>query len=149
MAKSVHSAMAKAAICSNLAKACDKQMRDEEAMLFKELEAYWSEKEELTEEATLTDLNNYIVEDIDTLYEEVAQRATEVSDRGSLRCVTWGKKVTAIQKSLLSRYEKQKETLFESTNLYVCEACGFIALGEKVPPLCPICKAPSSRFVRV
>ena len=90
-----------------------------------------------------------IAQDIDRTYLEVEQVAKSVGDRGTLRCMTWGKKVTAIHKSILARFEKQGDSLLEGNRLYVCEACGFIAISAQVPELCPICKAPSSRFVTV
>ena len=68
------------------------------------------------------------------------------ADRGVLRSLVWGEKVTTIEKSLIDRYLSKGEALLEGKNLYVCEACGFIFLGSDVPEICPVCKAPSSRF---
>lgn len=137
------------AICSNLQKACEKQMRATEAELWKKLVAYFLTVAEEAENPNLSSLNSYIVDDIENSYTKVAALAETENDRGSLRCTTWGKKVTAIQKSVLARYEKQGGALLEESNLYVCEACGFIAISGKVPELCPICKAPTSRFSKI
>lgn len=138
-----------AAICSNLKKGCEKQLRPEEATLFSQLADYYEKSTEAVGSASLSNMMPMIAEDIDTSYQGLEKAATTAGDRGSLRCMTWGKKVTAIHKSILTRYEKQGDALLEGNNLYVCEACGFIAVSVQVPELCPICKAPSSRFVKV
>lgn len=70
-------------------------------------------------------------------------------DRAVLRVDTWGKKVAAIQKSLLQRYIQKGDDVVRGKDIFVCEACGFIFLGDAAPAICPICKAPASRFVRV
>lgn len=137
------------AICSNLKKGCEKQLRPEDAALFSQLADYYEKMTEPVSSASLSDLLPMIAQDIDSTYLEVEKAAKAVEDRGSLRCMTWGKKVTAIHKSILARYEKQGDALLAENRLYVCEACGFIAIAAQVPELCPICKAPSSRFVTV
>ena len=138
-----------AAICSNLAKACEKQMKSASAAQFGTLETYYDCVREPVSADSLEHLNSHIASDLSDGYAAVEDAARQEHDRGALRCITWGKKVTAIHKSLLARYEKQGDALMEGNTLYVCEACGFIALGKQIPELCPICKAPSSRFVKI
>lgn len=138
-----------AAVCSNLKKGCEKQLRPEDAALFSKIEQYYAKSSGKVENTSLSALIPMISDDVDNIYPQVEKTAAAVGDRGSLRCMTWGKKVTAIHKSLLSRFEKQGDSLLEGNNLYVCEACGFIAVSAQVPELCPICKAPSSRFVKI
>lgn len=147
--KELHSNGALAAICTNLSKACDKQLRPTEAGLFDKLAAYFSRSAGVSGSVSFNDLDDYIASDTENGYVAVEGRAQQVGDRGSLRCVTWGKKVTAIHKSVLARYAKQGDALLEGSNLYVCEACGFIAIAKEVPDLCPICKAPASRFSKI
>jgi rubrerythrin len=101
------------------------------------------------ESKDFSDLSPMIADDIAKKYAAVENEATLVKDRGALRCVTWGKKVTAIHKSLLARFETQGDALLDGNQVYVCEACGFIAVASDVPQLCPICKAPASRFVKI
>ncbi len=144
-----YSSHALGAICSNLQKACEKQMRTTEAELWKELVSHFTQVAVETDSPSLDEVTPYLVDDIENSYTKITALAEANGDRGALRCVTWGKKVTAIQKSVLSRYEKQGEALLEGNNLYVCEACGFIAIGGQVPNLCPICKAPTSRFTKI
>ncbi len=133
------------AICSNLAKACEKQTRSEQASLLKEVESFFQKRVKVDEKKELTSM---IEDDLTDGYEKVWNLGEKQEERGALRCVTWGKKVTAIQKSVLSRYEKQGASLLEGNNLFVCDACGFIAIGKDFPVVCPICKAPTSRFVK-
>jgi hypothetical protein len=147
--KELHSNGALAAICTNLSKACDKQVRPTEAGLFDKLAAYFSQSAGVVGPVSFDDLGTYIASDTESGYVAVEGRAQQVGDRGALRCVTWGKKVTAIHKSILARYAKQGDALLEGSNLYVCEACGFIAIAKEVPDLCPICKAPASRFSNI
>ena len=136
-------------ICSNLAKAAEKQTNNEMSLLFKELSSYFIKSIPVSKEFKKESYGDLLQKDIDILYPQVTTSGEKVGDRGALRCATWGKKVTSIHKSLLARFEKQGDALLERNNVYVCEACGYIALSEQVPTLCPICKAPSSRFVQI
>ena len=136
-------------VCSNLAKACEKQMRPEASSRFHALAQYFTSITPHQDSVSLSNLTDRIASDGTSGYIELETAGKAVEDRGALRCATWGKKVTAIHKSLLGRYEKQGESLVEHTNIYVCEACGFIALAKQVPNVCPICKAPSSRFTQI
>jgi rubrerythrin len=145
----IYSDGALAAICSNLEKACDKQMKPVAASQFSQLSDYFNTMSPPVEADSFSELVGLIDSDISSGYAEVERIAKEEGDRGALRCMTWGKKVTSIHKSILGRYEKQGDALLEQNNLYVCEACGFIAIAKQVPALCPICKAPSSRFVQI
>lgn len=36
--------------------------------------------------------------------------------------------------------------MLEKTNVFVCEACGFIYVGEEAPEICPVCKVPRTRI---
>ncbi|NLV83248.1 MAG: rubredoxin [Spirochaetales bacterium] len=138
-----------ASICSNLAKACEKQHRAQESKLFLQIEQYFNERQVKESKHGLIDLEPLIQADISQAYVQCEDAAVAAEDRASLRAVTWGKKVTAIHKSLLSRYAKQQEALLDNGQLYLCEACGFIAISAQVPDMCPICKAPASRFVKI
>jgi rubrerythrin len=83
-------------------------------------------------------------------YRPGIQRATDLGERGVLRALLWGQKVSMIQSSLVGRFLRQGEKLFkDDAQMYVCEACGFVTVKDSVPDICPICKAPSHRFVAV
>jgi len=60
--------------------------------------------------------------------------------------LVWGEKVSKLLKSLLVRYEKQKQGLLENTSVWVCEICGFVYVGERPPEICPICKVPGFKI---
>jgi rubrerythrin len=81
-------------------------------------------------------------------YPAATAQATERGERGVLRALLWGNKVTMIENSLLTRLIKQGASLFrDKQGVHVCEACGFVIVREGAPDLCPICKAPRERFV--
>ncbi len=61
---------------------------------------------------------------------ESSSAGAEAGDRGALRTVKWGKKVTTAQRALVDRYASKGDELLEGEQLFVCEACGFIFLGR-------------------
>ncbi|MFZ7120168.1 MAG: rubredoxin [Eubacteriaceae bacterium] len=136
-------------LCSNLSKGCEKQYRMEESDLFNQLSEYFKDKRTSFEEKQLSDLTALLQQDLDSTYSQANQIAAKAADRGSLRALTWGEKVTKILSSLLNRYEKQQDTLLENTSVYVCEICGFLYIGEKVPDICPICKVPNTKLTQI
>jgi len=70
-------------------------------------------------------------------------------NRGVLRAYTWGNKVATILKSVVSRLEAKGDALLaEGQAFFVCDACGFMFVGSAAPEICPVCKAPASRFAR-
>jgi rubrerythrin len=79
-------------------------------------------------------------------YADAVERAKALGERGALRALVWGRKVSVVQSSLLGRFLKQGEALLEGTRIHICEACGFVMVRADAPDACPICKAPSGRF---
>lgn len=140
------------AVFSNLSKAAEKQQDYQTAERFATL-AHERTTGLLeagpTGDATLESLRTQLAADIESSYPGIESAGTAAGDRGALRAATWGKKATTAQRSLIDRYLAKGEELIEGTNLYVCEACGFIFAGDDTPPLCPVCKAPSRRFTKV
>ena len=138
------------AVCSNLAKGCLKQYRAEEAGLFEELAAYYEHKTEQTEEtAQLDALLEMIDQDLVAGYSAAKGVARLNRDRGAMRAVVWGEKVTRILQSLIKRYEKKQDALLENTNVYVCEICGFVYAGDEPPRVCPVCKVPNIKLALI
>ncbi len=131
-------------VFSNLAKAASKQQRPEEASLFNQLAEQMYV--EIPKKGDLNTLKKSIVKDIEDHYPAIREAATAVGDRGALRAVTWGEKVTKIHKSLLARYASKGDAILDGNEVFICEACGFIAIAPVVPVRCPICKVVSSRF---
>jgi rubrerythrin len=140
-------------ILSNLAKALEKQYRSHEAELMWKVADYFDDVLPAPESPDFTGLVKSLTADEAEYLEPVRQAsaATESkpADRGALRAATWGGKVNAIQKSLADRYAKKGDELLEGKKLFVCEACGFMFLGDTAPDICPVCKAPALRFAAV
>ena len=136
------------ALCSNLSKGCEKQYRPEEAGLFAQLAEYYNSKSAPAETNQFEALTALIQKDLDS-YATANSISAVQADRGALRALVWGEKVTRILSSLLSRYEKQKDALLENTNVYVCEICGFVYIGDEPPEICPVCKVPSMKIRKI
>jgi rubredoxin len=137
------------ALCSNLSKGCEKQYRSEEADLFRQLAEYYSGKGSNAFKAQVSDLVTLIEADLSSGYENANRCAAAAADRGSLRALTWGEKVSRILSSLISRYEKQGDALLENTHVYVCEICGFVYIGDEAPEICPVCKVPNLKIAQI
>jgi rubrerythrin len=136
-------------ILSNLAKACEKQYRAREAELFRKLADYFDQEPDGMLTTGFSGLISDLGSDETSFLEPIRNAAAAVADRGALRMATWGGKVNAIQKSAADRYEKKGEQLLEGKSVFVCEACGFLFIGEQAPELCPVCKVQSFRFSKV
>ena len=137
-----------AALCSNLARGCRKQYKEEEALLFDKLADYFTASVKPIDDVTVEKLAAKLSEDID-LYPSVRATVDSQKDRGAARVCVWGDKVTRILDSLVSRYLKEGEKMLEGKNIYVCSVCGFVYIGDKAPDLCPVCKVPSWKFDKV
>ena len=137
------------ALCSNLSKGCEKQYRLEEAGLFSDLADYFAGKSEPLEGNGLADIGNLIENDINKQFKTAGDIVRGEGDRGALRALVWGEKVTKIIKTVLMRYEKSGNNLLEDTKIHVCEICGFIYIGEEPPEVCPVCKVPRFKIAQV
>lgn len=143
------SALEISAICSNLARGCEKQYKAEEAALFTELAEYFKATSAPCKEPSTDKLIDLIEKDLKDNLPNARAISTEAKDRGALRALTWSEKVTRILNSLLSRYQKEGEAMLENTGVFVCTICGFIYIGDTPPDLCPICKVQSWKFDKV
>lgn len=137
------------AICSNLSKGCEKQYKAEEAGLFRQMAEYFRSKSGSPEKKHFNDLNILIRDNLNYGYPQANRVAAEESDRGALRALAWGEKVTKILYSILGRYEKEKDALLQNTKIYVCEICGFVYIGNELPVVCPVCKVPNFKFKEI
>ncbi|HHU70769.1 MAG TPA: rubredoxin [Clostridiales bacterium] len=137
------------AICSNLARGCEKQYKPEEEKLFRELAQYYSNGAVPAENPRYKDLLDLIDNDLNEGFPSANAVAQDLKDRGALRALVWSEKVTRILKSLLSRYEKEGDGMVENTGVYVCTICGFIFIGDNPPDLCPVCKVPNWKFEKI
>lgn len=137
-----------AALCSNLARGCEKQYRQAEAGLFRELADYFAAVMPAAEDASVEQLAAALQNDIDQ-YGSVRAAADAASDRGAARVCVWGEKVTRMLSSLVNRYLKEGEAMLAGTSIWVCTTCGFVYVGEQAPELCPVCKVPAWKFEKV
>ena len=137
-----------AALCTNLARGCEKQYKEEESKLFAELAAYFTAAVPPAEDASVEALAKQLQDEI-SLYPGTRAAADIVRDRGAARALVWGEKVTRMLSSLVSRYLEEGEAMLADTEIWICTACGFIYIGETPPELCPVCKVPSWKFEKI
>ena len=137
-----------AALCSNLARGCEKQYKTEESKLFSELADYFTAAVPAVSDATVEKLAQNLQEDAEN-YAGVRATADANGDRGAARICVWGEKVTRMLSSLVSRYLNEGEKMLEGTNIWVCTTCGFVYIGEQAPELCPVCKVPAWKFEKI
>ncbi len=137
------------ALCSNLARGCEKQYKPEEAALFQQLADFFHSAAAPTQAPDMRQLLALIESDLSDGIPAANTAAAQAKDRGALRALVWNEKVTKILKSLLNRYEREGDRMLENTGVYVCIICGFVYVGQQPPALCPICKAPGWKLEKV
>lgn len=96
------------ALCSNLARGCEKQYMLEESSLFQQLASYFKSISEPAEEPKISVLLDLIEKDLGDGFPNANLAANSDNDRGALRALVWSEKVTRILKSLILRYQKEK-----------------------------------------
>lgn len=137
------------AICTNLARGCEKQYKHEEAALYTELAGYFKTSSAPAKEPDFDNLMSLIEKDLEEGFPDANAVARNAQDRGAMRALVWSEKVTRILKSLLTRYQKEGDAMLENTGIYVCTICGFIYIGDNPPEICPVCKVPNWKFEKV
>jgi rubrerythrin len=135
------------ALFSNLSKGCEKQYKPEEAALLQTLSDYYRQQSG-TLPGTLADISRMTGEDLNA-YAPAYETAAANADRGAMRALTWGEKVSKIVSSLLARYGKNPEAVPGGKNVYVCEICGFVYVGDDAPDICPVCKVPKLKIGKI
>ena len=138
-----------AAICSNLARGCEKQYMPEEQARFLQMAKYFQSFAPSKPDAHVEDVLALLNTDLKVNYPAFNQACTDERDRGAMRAKVWGEKVTMIQKSLLERYQRDGEKGIDGVNVWICTVCGFIYLGDAAPDICPVCKVPDWKFEKV
>ena len=137
-----------AALCSNLARGCEKQYKQEEADLFKQLADYFTAVVPAVNDASVEKLAKELQTDANN-YAAVRATADANADRGAARVCVWGEKVTRMLSSLVNRYLNEGEAMLKDTNIWVCTTCGFVYIGDTPPELCPVCKVPDWKFEKI
>ena len=136
------------ALCSNLARGCEKQYKQEEADLFKQLADYFTAVVPAVNDASVEKIAKELQTDADN-YAAVRATADANADRGAARVCVWGEKVTRMLSSLVNRYLNEGEAMLKDTNIWVCTTCGFVYIGDTPPELCPVCKVPDWKFEKI
>ena len=137
------------ALCTNLARGCEKQYKLKEASLFTELAGYFKAAAAPADEPNIEKLINLIEKDLEEGFSNVNAITSDNNDRGAMRALVWSEKVTRILKSLMARYQKEGDTMLENTGVYVCTICGFVYIGDQLPEICPVCKVPNWKFDKI
>jgi rubredoxin len=137
------------ALCSNLAKGCEKQQLAEEMSLFNQLADYYRSKVSSQSGQGFDDVIKLLNADFSEGYPKANAAATAKADRGALRVLVWSEKVSRMGNSLLERYTKEGPLMLENTKIYVCDICGFIFLGNELPEICPVCKVPNFKISEI
>ena len=134
-------------ICSNLAKACEKQYLEEEQKLFTELAKHYLNKEKDLE-GTLENVKEKVNKDLEE-FDKAFQIADKYQDRGAKRVLTWASKATNMMNVIINNYKEKGIDYIKNTKIWVCDICGFIYIGDVPPTVCPICKVPSFKILEV
>ena len=127
------------ALCSNLARGCEKQYKNEDFAAVTPDEP----------DGDLTHLLSLFENDLTTGYPAVQSAAQTAGDRGTQRVCVWGQKVTVILNSLVQRYQREGSAFLRNTQIWVCSVCGFAYVGDTPPELCPVCKVPAWKFDKI
>lgn len=135
------------ALCSNLKRGCGVQQLTREAELFGQIADYFDSVAVKPDHDGVKTLLEMINADLNAFGGAKAM-ASLMSDRGSLRVLTWSEKATMIMRSVLERYQNDPSFL-EHTSVYVCDICGFIYIGDDPPSVCPVCKVPGHMILRI
>ena len=142
-------AMELSAVCSNLARGCEKQYNADQAAAFTRLADWLRERAEPFAVSNLDALLAKVEQALSEGYPTANAVSGQVSDRGALRSLVWSEKVTRMLQSLLTRYSREGEAMLKDTGVWVCTICGFVYVGDTPPELCPVCKVPSHKLERI
>jgi rubredoxin len=137
------------AICSSLAKGCEKQRLQAEMDAFNRIADYFKSKTAAETGKTLADAAQMLDDDMTQTHPAAVKTAKENADRGALRSLVWSEKVSIMTKSLLERFAAEGDSMLEKTKIFVCDICGFIYVGDMPPEICPVCKVPNFKITQV
>ncbi|MBR6950262.1 MAG: rubredoxin [Oscillospiraceae bacterium] len=143
------SSLETAALCSNLARGCEKQYQAEQAAAFRKLADWFTARQGAAADPSFERLLALVENDLNAGYPAADEVSRQKGDRGALRSLVWSEKVTRILRSLLTRYAQEGDAMLENTGVYVCTICGFVYVGDELPEVCPVCKVPNRKFERI
>lgn len=138
-----------AAVCTNLARGCEKQYMSDAAELYRKLGDYFTEAAVPSADETVDKLLSQLESNVSEDYPCIKVVAQQSGDRGAQRAMVWGEKVTRMLSFLMEKYSSGKEMLADNESVWVCTACGFVYIGTEPPPRCPVCKVPAHKFEKI
>ncbi|MBN2526573.1 MAG: rubredoxin [Deltaproteobacteria bacterium] len=144
-----YSAAELSAVFSNLAKGCEKQYDPEMSMLYQQLSNYYGAQQHTEGKADFESVRQLLESDLSAGFAMANQVAGSEKDRGSQRALKWAEQVSRMVNAHLGKMNAGAADFLEDTNVYVCEICGFIYVGDEKPELCPICKVPNEKITQV
>ncbi len=137
------------ALCSGLAKSCERQYLFPEAKQFSILADYYQSRTPSPADASVEKLLALIEDDLSGAYVWAEDAAGAANDRGAKRILKWGKGVTQASRSILVRYQSQGDQLLQNTGIYICEICGHIEISDTMPRGCPVCRVSNLKIHKV
>lgn len=137
------------AIFSNLAKGWEKQYKIEVSNLCSELSTYYMDKTVSIDEENIDKLKELLDDDLTNNFKQANQVAKDLGDRGSLRALKWSEQVSKMTSSHLETLTNTPEAISNSHLVAVCDICGFIYIGDELPPVCPVCKVPNNKMTLI
>ena len=142
-------ALETSALCTSLAKGCEKQYQQEQADAFRQLAAWFAARGGAAADPSFEGLLDLVNADLEKGYPAAETVSRENGDRGAQRSLVWSGKVTRILKALLERYAREGDAMTENTGVYVCTICGFVYIGDDLPEVCPVCRVPNRKFEKI
>ncbi len=142
-------ALETSALCSNLARGCEKQYDAESAAAFRSLADWFRARSDPFSSPSMDALLERVEQHLSRGFPEAGEAARQAGDRGALRALTWSEKVSRVLRALLKRYQEEGDAMLAHTGVYVCTICGYVHIGEPLPEVCPVCKVPSRKFERI
>jgi rubrerythrin len=137
------------AIFSNIAKGWEKQYQLERATLCQNLSTYYSNHSQTELDGDWSVLSKLLNEDLTSAFTNGNNIASVHADRGALRALKWAEQVSRMANAHVNRMMTQGHSFIENTNVFVCEICGFIYIGDETPEVCPVCKVPNKKMIKI
>jgi len=96
-------------------------------------------------DAFLADYRQRKEETLPPLYADLATQYSAAGEAGKAENLNQFKRVLAAQADLIARYQAESEAM--TTEVYVCQICGFVATQQPTAN-CPVCNAVPKKFTR-
>ena len=119
------------------------------AALYNELAFYYNLRSDKVNNPNFESVKTLLQKDLSSHFSVANEVAGKNHDRGALRALKWAEQVSKMINSHLKKVELGTADFLKETNIYVCEICGFIYVGDEKPEICPVCKVPNMKMTQV